>query len=443
MIRGAIFAAGLAATANAADCLCDTARGVAATDCAAATDYKCKSCVDGFFLVGDYCQECSHAAQSTEALLASSITGITDSAVSTGIKAAYTGCAKCTADGCTETKTAGFRLGGKEAEVCETGCTECTEAKKCTATKVADGYYLDTDNKPQDCHTGCDKCTDNAKCSTANDIKVGFKATSATDFTPVECPGNCNKCDTAATGKCDTDGAAPGYFVDSTELPVKCADNCLTCTSTTVCTVAKPGYDVKADDSVQKCSEGCNICEAAAAANKCDTPSATVLSVQDGYRFETDATVKCTTGCATCDAADVCLTAATGYYMDSASTPPNKPKACAAGCAACTSATSCDAGLPGYYHDATAKTSKKCGDNCFTCKSETVCRVPMPTHKLAADASVSACATGCKLCIGNYCVHKTSGGGSGGNDGGTDGSISSGLSQLIGGAMLIFTVTLF
>lgn len=436
MIRGAIFAAGLAATANAADCICDADRGVAATDCAAATDYKCKSCVDGFFLVGDYCQECSHAALSTEALLASSITGITDSA---GIKAAYTGCAKCTADGCTETKTAGFRLGGKEAEACAPGCTECTEALKCTATKVADGYRLDADNKPVECAEGCSKCTVAAKCSTLADIMEGFTKTAADDFTPVKCPNNCNKCDTAASGKCDTDGAAPDYFVDSTELPVKCADNCLTCTSATECTVAKPGYDVKADNSVQKCSEGCNVCEAAAAANKCDAAS----GAQAGYRFETDATVKCTEGCATCDAADVCLTAATGYYMDSASTPANKPKACAAGCGACTSATSCDAGLPGYFHDATAKTVAKCGDNCFTCKSATVCRVPMPTHKLAADASVSACATGCKLCIGNYCVHKTSSGGGGGNDSGTDGSISSGLSQLIGGAMLIFTVTLF
>ncbi|EFO63634.1 High cysteine membrane protein Group 5 [Giardia lamblia P15] len=266
-----------------------------------------------------------------------------------------------------------YYLTGSMCVECATAikwCVTCTEAGACT--KCAPGAYLEKGYcKP--CDPTCERCTGPGKCTACSEAHC--RAQDGTCKEPKDLYSGCSKC-VHDTGKCMT--CAEGYFrsgVGSTPC-TKCADNCLSCKSSTECTKAASGYYV---DSSTKSPTACTD-------TNCDTCAngGTCTVCKPGYGLSTSSATKCEAcpdNCSTC-ASGKCTFCKPGYALNSGGTC----QACGSNCAICANS---DYQLPGkclstgcakdYYYNLYAKVCAKCPTNCASCYYDEAHSIPVCT----------------------------------------------------------------
>ncbi|ESU34701.1 Variant-specific surface protein [Giardia duodenalis] len=254
-------------------------------------------------------------------------------------------------------------------------CLECTGAGACT--RCAFGAYLEGGYcKP--CDPTCERCTGPGKCTACSEAHC--RAQDGTCKEPNDLYPGCSKC-VHDTGKCMT--CAEGYFHSSAgSTPcTKCADNCLSCKSTTECTRAASGYYVNpSTKSPTACTDtNCDTCADGGACTVC----------KPGYRLSTSSTttssatcVSCNGNCSTCDSSK-CTFCMPGYAL----TSEGACQACGSNCEVCANSeyqlpgkclsAGCE---PGYYYPSYMTRCVECPSGCDSCYFDQEQTVPICTR---------------------------------------------------------------
>eukprot|EP00702_Spironucleus_salmonicida_P001568 EST42859.1 Cysteine-rich protein [Spironucleus salmonicida] len=168
--------------------------------------------------------------------------------------------------------------------VCKSECATCTgdtaEAAKCLT--CAPGKYLISDFCTA-CDAKCATCTAESTCQTCKNGNFlnGTTCSACVSGQTMACTcGSVKNCSTCAAdmSKCktcinnfDPSGGTPcekclsGFFKetkDGSETCTACSANCITCTSSSVCTGCENGFSINSNKCVSCADENCTTCTA-------------------------------------------------------------------------------------------------------------------------------------------------------------------------------------
>lgn len=192
---------------------------------------------------------------------------------------------------------------------------------------------------------------------------------------------------TACTA-CDTSNGWFSVTVSSGNVCQECPDNCLSCSSKSVCTTCKSKYWIQ-DGLCRPCPATCETC---ADLQSCLTTST------DFYLTPARKTAICPTYCDTaagsCEDGIGCLKCATGSIINNGT---GLCDPCPANCNICSSTTKCITCASNYYQNSTY-ICRKCPANCTTCSNDNTCQTCMMYYYKDTDNKCQNCPTNCKQC---------------------------------------------
>ena len=220
------------------------------------------SCQTGYLLSSGKCVDCP-----------SSCTSCSNSQCIVTV-ACPSNCISCGKDGKCSVCTIGYFVESDACTKCLSQCLSCISIKKCTACNF--GYTLKSDFC---CPSQCKTC-DEKKCLTC---EVGY-IYDGTSCNP--CPATCSSC---SDGKCISSK--------------NCGKKCLSCYSSTNCTVCETGFWLSAGSCIQ-CKDKCKVCDSLGKCTSCET----------NYRPYQE--FCCPTECATCNALG-CTSCYPQYFLSS------------------------------------------------------------------------------------------------------------------------------
>ena len=196
-----------------------------------------------------------------------------------------------------------------------------------------------------------------------------------------------------------------------------CPDNCLSCTSSSVCNICIEGYSVSSNGNCLPCLSNCRQCSG--------TQQGVCLSCGKGFFLNTEGTCSvCTEFCSSCNA-NGCTECVAGYALTS---DFQCAKKCTTPCASCstTDPSSCFSCLAGYSYDQTTSTCIpvtscaenvcnvcpfgyildvnscfQCNSNCARCSSgskDTCTSCYDGSYLRTSDSTCVSCPTGCDTC---------------------------------------------
>jgi hypothetical protein len=171
----------------------------------------CASCVSGYFLEKNTCQQC------------------------------VANCRAChNAQKCDYPNDHYFVLpdSGQCVE-CSENCRACKDVDDCTSCNT--GFYVDAKKGCSPCDESCLACTAKDTCTYCKKGKV--------ENGSCKCADNCQSCDTAGNGKCDKGKCITG-FVESEGKGCKRScktSHCKTCSASQKCTECESGYTLDSD----------------------------------------------------------------------------------------------------------------------------------------------------------------------------------------------------
>ena len=261
------------------------------------------------------------------------------------------GCTLCNADYLLKSDDTCEKCGSSAS----TKCSACAKAGKCSI--CAENYFLDVDFK-------CTKCPDNCKACTKN---LSNSCTACNTGYILE-SGECIQCSLSATktkcsiclidGKCTE---CQNYYLKQNDVCVACPTGCLTCSSTTICTVCDAGYMFS--------SGSCYLCEAGSSLTKCEV----------------------------CVVANKCTKCATGYWVDSGN---GNCAACISNCLSCSAASGCSKCPNGYIlnDNACVKCDLGSSSYCLNCPKDGKCTECMIGYYINSDFLCAQCDSKCTSC---------------------------------------------
>lgn len=397
------------ATKDKSKCLtCPSACAACSGEVNTGSTAKCTSCNDAYYFDSDACPTCVSA---------------------------YTGCAKCDADGCLECLEK-YALNGDDAtcSACPANCDVCEYdtdlgATKCTVCKETYGLKPKADETCVSCPSNCATCTvaddvtgDGGITCTACVSNYGLHPTTkACSICPGSGAGVCSACtydSTDADYDCDAGSCPDGYWLNTGNTPQSCdacSANCKTCTSASICDVCTDttthATQTKADTSTVECF--------ALPANTLtltgDSDTAKAASCVDGYFLDaTPACAACAADCKTCtDATAATCTVCNDGFSDKDTDVAGEDCYTCSGastnCKTCTftlsgtdvTATACTACNTGYVED--GGNCYACPGNCDTCTysgGDTTCTACKTKYAVKSDGSGNCgkCADNCDSC---------------------------------------------
>ena len=251
-------------------------------------------------------------------------------------------------------------------------CSFC-EGGLCTRDNCVNGciqgWYEYLSRMCVKCPSTCETCNpwswNEQKCASCPPAKWG-------NLCDKTCPSTCpsNSCD-RETGQC---ACADGTFLDTeNNICSACPENCLKCTSLTVCSNCAEGkYGSACEHS---CVPNCLECEAERTYNRYHEVWEWCSQCKKGYH-RNDYCYPCEEGCSDCwwmprSRVEECNRCKDGYYKDRM--VPNRTITkcfrCPPGCKKCRSNGECQSCFEGYFwFEYTC-----CPTNCESCSSPTSC----------------------------------------------------------------------
>ena len=206
-------------------------------------------------------------------------------------------------------------------------------------------------------------------------------------------------------------------MADNNTCAKGCPNNCLACSSASVCSLCISGYSPNSNGTCLPCLSSCRECSSQA--------NGVCLSCGSGFYLNTagSCTVCAASFCSSCNV-NGCNTCLPGYTLTPTFTCA---KNCKAPCATCSqnSSTLCTSCLAGYTFDSTTSTCVgvitceggcnvcpfqyalsadkqclQCGGSCSRClaSSLTTCTSCMDGMYLSSDSSCASCPSGCDTC---------------------------------------------
>ncbi|EWS75296.1 transmembrane protein, putative (macronuclear) [Tetrahymena thermophila SB210] len=251
----------------------------------------CTSCIDGYYLLGDYCLKCDVKCKTCN--------GGTDQ-----------DCLLCNQPfmpqqidqiECVIKCSIGYYQTNYSCLKCNKACSQCIDQTN-VCEVCAEGYYKNSDQSCQPCEDFCQICTGINSCTQCQNGYLLFQGTCLEQCPEgylnsngicIPCNSNCKSCQISIDNcvSCN-DGY---YILNNACLP--CVNNCSLCSSSTSCTKCQLGYFL--EDSICKtqcqkegfyqdytqymclpCDASCRNC-ISGAFNKC-------LNCYDGYYLEND-----------------------------------------------------------------------------------------------------------------------------------------------------------
>ncbi|XP_045183316.2 multiple epidermal growth factor-like domains protein 10 isoform X2 [Mercenaria mercenaria] len=321
--------------------ICDKQRGVCDHGCK--QGYKrpyCNSCVDGFYLNGNTCENCPNT------------------------------CLKCTSSNYCSMCKPGF-WGYMCHHTCPETCKFCVSGTKCQ--KCIQGHYGPSCNDicPEGCESNiCSKndghfrtCKPGYSGHLCDTCDVGFWG----EYCNTSCSRGCldDKC-TKDTGTCikackhrftgeNCDSCVKGFHGKECSA---CPRNCEICTSNVLCSRCRSGY--WGPRCSIRCPQNCDD-------KTCDKLNGSCTSCIEGF-FGAQCETKCPETCATntCNAEGTCFACNSGYFGANCSNvcPSNCEEKCQRRSGYCRSC------IDGYFGNLC---DRKCPENCLSCISETNC----------------------------------------------------------------------
>jgi hypothetical protein len=243
--------------------------------------------------------------------------------------------------------------------VCDVGCQKCSNVNPSSCITCLKGYTLQSDNTCQSCNAPCQTCSPTNPSSCFSCYNNAFLV----NGTCVKCNpnSNCLTCSQNNTAQCLT--CPYGYSMNSSNsvCVMGCPNNCLACSSSTVCTLCIGGYAPNSQGVCLPCLSNCRVCS--------NQANAVCVSCGQGFYLNANSVCQaCSTFCLTCTAIG-CSQCMIGYTLTQSFTcAPN----CKAPCATCSSTnnaicTSCLAGYSYVQSTSTCSPISTCTGGCSVC----------------------------------------------------------------------------
>ena len=283
---------------------------------------QCLNCNTGYYLNNGTCMQCPSNC---------------DTCSSTGTCSSFK----------LSTRQFGIRIGNKTVPaICDPGCKRCSNEEPSKCITCYSGYSLQLDDTCSPCEFPCKTCSTSNVSSCLSCYSNAFLTQTTNEngtfSTCSKCTSssNCLTCDQDNLDQCIT--CPYGFSMNTTSKTCVrgCPNNCLSCSSASVCTLCIKGYAPNSNGTCMPCLSTCRDCSSQAPG----------VCISCGTGFFLNSQQSCqvcqTPFCMTCSEIG-CSACMPGYTLTSDFTCA---KNCKAPCSTCssTSPTSCTSCLAGY-----------------------------------------------------------------------------------------------
>ena len=200
----------------------------------------------------------------------------------------------------------------------------------------------------------------------------------------LHCGPGCDQCIIETEGSAAIcSNCKDGFYMSEEGMCMRCAAECATCTSKTVCTSYPDGV-VVIDGKPVKCAKDCKLCDT--------TDPSTCLECESRYFLEEGNCRRCQKGCTSCTDDSSCLTCGEEHQWKA-----GKCEKCKKNCLTCEAEDNTKCSTCKYGDVLVGTECKKakltCGKGCTQCSEDdlSVCTMCEKGHSLTAEGKCLRC----------------------------------------------------